>query len=90
MAAQICETCKHKHEGCYCSPNSTCSDYEREAKTPFNKKYNIEWYLDNSEVQTTSATLMYVKDGYMVFEYPMGGLLILKGKLIRSMCCLED
>ena len=30
MAAQICETCKHKHDGCYCSPNSTCSDYEPE------------------------------------------------------------
>ena len=28
MAAQICEYCKHKHEDCYCSPNSTCSKYE--------------------------------------------------------------
>ena len=28
MAAQICEYCKHKNSGCYCSPNSTCNDYE--------------------------------------------------------------
>ena len=28
MAAQICEYCLHKNEDCYCSPNSTCKDYE--------------------------------------------------------------
>ncbi len=28
MAAQICENCKHKHDRCYCSPNSTCDKYE--------------------------------------------------------------
>ena len=28
MAAQICEYCKRKGSGCYCSPNSTCKDYE--------------------------------------------------------------
>lgn len=28
MAAQICEICKHKGSGCYCSPNSTCDKYE--------------------------------------------------------------
>ena len=28
MAAQICEYCRHKNEGCYCSPNSTCDKYE--------------------------------------------------------------
>ena len=28
MAAQICEYCKHKHEDCYCPPNSTCNKYE--------------------------------------------------------------
>lgn len=28
MAAQICENCMHKHERCYCSPNSTCDKYE--------------------------------------------------------------
>jgi len=28
MAAQICENCKHKHDRCYCSPNSICDKYE--------------------------------------------------------------
>lgn len=32
MAAQICETCKHKKDRCYCSPNSTCSKYEEEQR----------------------------------------------------------
>jgi len=30
MAAQICETCKHKKDRCYCSPNSTCDKYEKQ------------------------------------------------------------
>ena len=30
MAGQICETCKHKNIGCYCSPNSCCTEYEGE------------------------------------------------------------
>ena len=28
MSAQICESCEHKHDRCYCSPNSTCDKYE--------------------------------------------------------------
>ena len=33
MAAQLCETCKYKHDwSCYCSPNSCCTDYEKEIK----------------------------------------------------------
>ena len=28
MAAQICETCVHKHDRCYCSPSSICDKYE--------------------------------------------------------------
>ncbi len=28
MVAQICENCEHKHDRCYCSPNSTCDKYE--------------------------------------------------------------
>lgn len=32
MAAQICESCKHKYDGsrCYCSPNSVCDKYEEQ------------------------------------------------------------
>lgn len=29
MKAQICETCVHKHDRCYCSPNSTCDKYKK-------------------------------------------------------------
>ena len=32
MAGQICETCKHKNTGCYCSPNSCCTEYKEEQK----------------------------------------------------------
>ena len=32
MAGQICITCKHKNNGCYCSPNSCCTNYEKEQK----------------------------------------------------------
>ena len=32
MAGQICITCKHKNDLCYCSPNSCCTDYEEEQK----------------------------------------------------------
>ena len=41
MAAQICETCEYRYEECYCSPNSTCKDYEPDAVI-FNEinKYN--------------------------------------------------
>jgi transcription elongation factor Elf1 len=28
MTAQICKTCKHKGNRCYCAPNSTCGGYE--------------------------------------------------------------
>ena len=40
MAAQICETCKHKKDRCYCSMNSTCSKYEEE------NKRKIQYYND--------------------------------------------
>lgn len=30
MEAQICQTCKHKHNvGCTCAPNSVCEKYEK-------------------------------------------------------------
>lgn len=32
MAAQICGNYKHKGSGCYCSPNSCCTNYEEEKK----------------------------------------------------------
>ena len=36
--AQICETCSYKDGKCYCSPNSTCTEYEPEVDiNKFNK-----------------------------------------------------
>ena len=32
MSAQICKYCKHKNDWCYCSPNSTCDEYEPDEK----------------------------------------------------------
>lgn len=44
MAAQICEYCKRKGSGCYCSPNSTCADYEPNIEVDiFDKIYPDEW-----------------------------------------------
>jgi hypothetical protein len=62
MAAQICETCRHKNKG-YCTPNSTCGAYAREfGETKKEKITQIIYdYLDyvycntcryNSELET--------------------------------------
>lgn len=56
----------------------------------FFKKYNIEWYLGNGEVQTTSAMLLDVRKGYIFFVYPNDGLFIIEEKALRSMECIED
>ena len=56
----------------------------------FNKKYNIEWYLGDGKIQTTSATLIEAKDGFIYFVYPNGGLFIVEQKALRSMACIED
>lgn len=57
--------------------------------TAENKKYNIEWYLASGEVATTSATLTDVKNGFIHFIYPNGGLFIIETKALRSMQCIE-
>lgn len=56
----------------------------------FGKKYNIEWYLGNGKVMTTSAVLTDVKDGFIHFIYPNGGLFIIEQKALRSMQCIDD
>lgn len=55
----------------------------------FNKKYNIEWYLGSGKIKTTSAVLTDVKDGFIHFVYPDGGLFIIEQKALRSMECIE-
>jgi hypothetical protein len=59
-------------------------------ETACGKRYNIEWYLGNGKLQTTSAMLDNIGDGYFYFEYPNGGLFIIEQRNIRSLACLED
>jgi hypothetical protein len=51
------------------------------------KVYNVEWYLGNGKLQTTSATLENIGNGYFYFVYPSGGLFIVEQKAIRSIEC---
>lgn len=55
----------------------------------YEKKYNIEWYLGNGKIQTTSAVLTSIENGYIFFRYPSGGIFIVKNEAIRSLECLE-
>lgn len=56
----------------------------------YDKKYNVEWYLGNGKLATTSAVLRDIGDGYFYFEYPYGGLFIVEQRAIRSLECLGD
>ena len=53
------------------------------------KTYNVEWYLGNGRLRTTSALLENIGDGYFYFEYPNGGLFIVEQRAIRSLECVE-
>lgn len=55
----------------------------------FEKTYNIEWYLDNGKIKTTSAVMTSIENGYIFFRYPSGGILMIKDDAIRSLECLE-
>lgn len=54
-----------------------------------NKLYNIEWYLGNGKLRTTSAILLSTEDGYFMFEYPNGGLFLVEQRAVRSLECIE-
>ncbi len=55
----------------------------------FGKKYNIEWYLANGKVMTTSAVLVDGRFECLYFEYSNGGLFVVERRAIRSMECME-
>lgn len=55
----------------------------------FEKNYNIEWYLGNGKIQSTSAVMTSIENGYIFFRYPSGGIFIIKDDAIRSLECLE-
>ncbi len=57
--------------------------------TACGKIYNVEWYLGNGRLQTTSAMLDNIGNGYFYFEYPNGGLFIVEQRAIRSLECLN-
>jgi hypothetical protein len=46
MAGQICRTCKHKNDWCYCSPNSCCTDYEYDGLNDFVEYVKNEFDCD--------------------------------------------
>lgn len=58
-------------------------------ESAYDKIYNIEWYLGNGKLATTSAVLKNIGDGYFYFEYPDGSLFIVEQKVIRSLECLD-
>lgn len=51
MAAQICITCKHKNSGCYCSPNSCCTEYEEEQKITIGMLEDMEESMIKAAIQ---------------------------------------
>lgn len=55
----------------------------------FEKNYNIEWYLGNGKIQTTSAVMTSIENSYIFFRYPSGGIFMVKDEAIRSLECLE-
>lgn len=57
--------------------------------TACGKIYNVEWYLGNGRLQTTSAMLENIGDGYFYFVYHTGGLFIVEQRAIRSLQCVE-
>ena len=59
-------------------------------ETACEKMYNIEWYLGNGRLQTTSAILENIGDGYFYFAYPNGGLFIVEQRAIRSLECVSN
>ena len=58
-------------------------------ETACGKTYNIEWYLGNGRLQTTSAILENIGDGYFYFVYPSGGLFIIEQRAVRSLECVS-
>lgn len=54
---QICVTCKHIGNRCYCSPNSTCEYYERQEQDDF--EYAMIKTYNETEMITTKKQYRY-------------------------------
>lgn len=61
----------------------------KDNEAAYEKLYNIEWYSGNGRLQTTSAVLENIGDGYFYFRYPNDGLFIVEQRAIRSLECVE-
>lgn len=75
MAAQICETCVHKQDRCYCSPNSTCDKYEKikmvEKKSWEEFRNNgLLWWINMILHTFGWAICVDVEDGIVTNAYP--------------------
>ena len=78
MAALICETCKHKGKGCYCAPNSACSDYEEMAEwlDEYGQFDSLPWLLwfDEKYCNNCADIMCKYEDGEKEFPCSYCGL----------------
>ena len=75
MPAQICESCEHKHDICYCSPNSTCDKYEpvkmvAEKSWDEFKNSGFLWWINMILHTFGWAIVTEVEDDKVVKVYP--------------------
>lgn len=75
MAAQICESCEHKHDRCYCPPNSTCDEYEpikMVTKKSWDEFRNsgFLWWINMILHTFGWAIVVTIDDGKIIDVYP--------------------
>lgn len=64
MSAQICESCKYKEKGngCYCSPNSTCTKYNKKIEESEIKYFsNIERNISDIRESIRKESMIKIK-----------------------------
>ena len=75
MAAQICENCEHKHDRCYCAPNSTCDKYEpikmvnRKSWDEF-RNNGLLWWINMILHTLGWAIVTEIDEGKIIDIYP--------------------
>ncbi len=75
MAAQICENCEHKHDRCYCSPNSICDKYEpikmvNEKSWDEFRNNGLLWWINMILHTLGWAIVTEIEDNIVVRAYP--------------------
>lgn len=75
MATQICENCEHKHDRCYCAPNSTCDKYEpikmvnRKSWDEF-RNNGLLWWINMILHTLGWAIVTEIEEGKIIDVYP--------------------